>query len=816
MSAPNTPTFLQPTASGQLSNKRGSNTGADALTVKVRYINVRQAGDPAGAIRVLAYRSAVGGFLESPELAWDSGWVANPPTSSAPSQIGTSGLVGVAYNGRIYAAPAGVTTSTPPPASTAIWSAPITGSSVGTWRQETPITINAATGGGMSSCAISNGRLYFCDSNSNIIYASILPDGSLSNWQTSPSKPANPGQLIGGNAGSLFAVPNQGWLTILGGQGNIGTVSAVTLVQNVGLNGDGSLQSWVNQGAVLPAARASMAVFYNPISGYVTVFGGNDGAGTVQSTVYNAPVTGLGVIGVWVLTDTAIPAAKNGAGLAFDFLTNTVYVIGGNNAGAVSSVYSQVLTATGATTGAWTTATALATATIQPVCAIGGIFTGTYRPISAGGTIATVQAFNGTSWVSGVQTLAVGSLGTGAAVTTNQDGSEDFTFNYNAFGTAATIAGFTDGDQVQFFVQFVDSQNGDASGIISSTIKIGQPPTLSAIAPTGATTNCQPTVIFSYTPGAGGGAEFKYQIQIKNNSGIVVADSGLVTGTANSFSPKLYAMLASGLAASTVITVYSIDTPVTGSSASATATTAFTPTQAAPSNPGTTSVSADNVGGSVIPVWTDPAGGVAPTFNRLYWRLTGATVWNAAKDLIVATQGTPQNFTLMDTIPLGQSVEIGVSSLAGTSPGTTESAIVSCGSVTISPDYHQDLGGYTAMLHVAGNGPSQRVPIPNLPPIRFNRKIDSEGLVMFGNVAPSFRYGAFNYREIIIAVVPLTSQVAILDSIFAAAQTGSTLVFRDMFGTIIYCGLPADRSRLEDLYYSDELKLIETQFTFAP
>jgi len=168
----------------------------------------------------------------------------------------------------------------------------------------------------------------------------------------------------------------------------------------------------------------------------------------------------------------------------------------------------------------------------------------------------------------------------------------------------------------------------------------------------------------------------------------------------------------------------------------------------------------------------------------------------------------------MDTIPMGVSVEVGVSSII-LAPAS-ETAIISCGNGTISPDYHQDLGGFTAMLHIQGQGTTFRVPLPNQPPVKFPHHIDSEVVLMFGNLAPSIRYGVASYREIEIDVLELNTNIPILDSLLSQAMQGNVIVYRDTLGQVIYCGLPPTRDREIDLYYRDTLKLVEQQFTFIP
>jgi len=416
--------------------------------------------------------------------------------------------------------------------------------------------------------------------------------------------------------------------------------------------------------------------------------------------------------------------------------------------------------------------------------------------------------------------LIVGNLSTGSGLNNNQDGTQDVTIPFggidgtlNGLATGTLFIGdINDGDELTITCQMVNI-DGDPSPISTTTVKVGQPPTIGNPSPSGASNSCQPVVTFDYLSGVGGGAEASWEVQVLNNAAVIVADSGIVAGQDNFYAPKLYPLLASTLAASLNITVTSTDVPMPGSTNTSTIPVAFTPTNTAPDNSTTLSLTVDNVNGSVTAHWTNPNTGIPPITNRLWWRKNGSSVWLVAKQSIAALIATPQVFELMDSIPVGVKIDVGVSSLAGSED--TESAINLVGTGTISPDYHQDLGGWTAMLHILTEGPTFRVPIPNMPPVKYTRNVDSTATVMFGNTAPSVRYGVFNYRNIAIDVIPLNSQIVLLDTLMVEAMTGKIIVYRDTLGTVIYCALMPTQTRDIDLYYADKINLVETQFVFV-
>jgi hypothetical protein len=101
--------------------------------------------------------------------------------------------------------------------------------------------------------------------------------------------------------------------------------------------------------------------------------------------------------------------------------------------------------------------------------------------------------------------------------------------------------------------------------------------------------------------------------------------------------------------------------------------------------------------------------------------------------------------------------------------------------------------------------------------VHIDRKIASEVAQLFGQTAPSFRYGVYNYRTLDITPTQRLSDIAGMEAVLNAVLSGSTLCYRDIFnGAVIYCLLPISRKYVDDLYQDVTLQLVETAFTFTP
>jgi hypothetical protein len=180
--------------------------------------------------------------------------------------------------------------------------------------------------------------------------------------------------------------------------------------------------------------------------------------------------------------------------------------------------------------------------------------------------------------------LAVADIGASlATITTNGDGSQDIAVTYRGWGGIHAlnangaynggVAG-ANGYQLQIAVQYT-SKKGGVSPVAYTSLKLGQPPTLSSIAPSGTIANGQPTASFGYTPGAGGDVEYQYQIQVKQGS-TVIFDTGVRYDSLNSALLTIAPLLAPSTTYTLVITASSRDVPASGSTDTVTSSTSFT------------------------------------------------------------------------------------------------------------------------------------------------------------------------------------------------------------------------------------------------
>jgi hypothetical protein len=455
MTAPYAPTWLQPSAPGQLSNKRGSNTGADALSTKARYLNQRGSGDAVGSMLVSCSRIAIGGTNQVPQTAWNPGWVGTPAASALPAGLSntTGSNVIAQYNNRVYFVATDGT----------IVSAPIAGGNVGTWRYELPLpsTVNLP-----GAVAVVNGRLYVLANNapgpaaSIILWTLINSDGTLGTWSATGNQTslADLGSAMVGYGDSTTA-----WLIVLGGVTGAPSAFYFPISLTDGSVGNGQPTTALGVERLCPMA------YYDSKNSVLYLIGGIASGAAVLTTTF-APVTkATGAIGAWS-TGAPLPAARAGAGLAVS--NGQVYVIGGSSSATPGAGWNgfQVATAYEITLGdgsgaastlsnnaaAWNSSTStlpVATAGLGAIATpLGHTWGGVIYPgvlVTVGGqqgatAVATVYQAGVllasqwlSAWRNGASSgLVAGDLGTGGAIVTNQDGSQDLTFIYTAFSGA--------------------------------------------------------------------------------------------------------------------------------------------------------------------------------------------------------------------------------------------------------------------------------------------------------------------------------------------------------------------------------------------
>jgi N-acetylneuraminic acid mutarotase len=196
------------------------------------------------------------------------------------------------------------------------------------------------------SSVIANGYVYVIGGSnsgaqSTVYYAKLNADGSTGAWTT------NANALPAARYFHSSVVAN-GYVYVVGG-GNTSDIAQST-VYYAKLNADGSTGAWATNANALPAARYIHSSVV--VNGYVYVIGGNNASDITQSTVYYAKLNADGSTGAWSTNANAL--LINLSGPSSVVANGYVYVIGGSNGAFVSTVYYAKLNADGST-GSWST-----------------------------------------------------------------------------------------------------------------------------------------------------------------------------------------------------------------------------------------------------------------------------------------------------------------------------------------------------------------------------------------------------------------------------------------------------------------------------
>lgn len=199
---------------------------------------------------------------------------------------------------------------------------------------------------------------------------------------------------VGGNA----AVSN-GYIYYAGGCTAAGAActSVSSAVYYAAITPDGTVGTWTASPSALPAGRAWGKLVAS--GGTLYYAGGQDAAGTAQSTVYYSTPAG-GVPGAWAAASNGLPAARTDVGVSV--WNSRIYVTGGyTGAGYSNSVYvSPQLSGGGDITSAWTSSTGF-------MVGRGGLVTITYA-----NNIYIMGGFNGNVYLADVQYAKLNSDGT--------------------------------------------------------------------------------------------------------------------------------------------------------------------------------------------------------------------------------------------------------------------------------------------------------------------------------------------------------------------------------------------------------------------
>jgi hypothetical protein len=845
MTAPAIPQLLQPAQPNLLSNTRGSNTSGDAIQFKVRYSNPRQNADPALAVRAVAQRTGVGGAPQSPTTTWDSGWVGGSTVNSLPVALDSFGCVqanGRIYvtggqdsssnlKAECWSAPfRGGSVGTWRQESALPF--PTAGHACCT------VAVSAAApdvagfiyviGGGYAPTPAAPSQAAL---QAQGWFASIGSDGQLGAWLPMEVPLPQGGRAYG-------AACQIGWNTQVGakfyglpiiafaGGANALTGSGVSAAGSAAQGGvytstiktDGSMWEtfWqLNGSASLATGAIGHFMFYESVGSYIYVVGGI-GTGGALRTIQDAHWNSADPQGAITFSqDTlALPAARAGMGAVYQpsWVSNNqgrLLLLGGTSTttlpsatNLLSSIIFAPVPLNGTTINTWTTSTRTLAAAeahggaaglveadfgpawgTQRVAHLGGRRTGPADTTAVQTTSATPgnSANDYTALASGVGTaLTAGNLGTGGALASNQDGTQDATFLYGGFGQAIASS-FADGDWVQLSIQFMDQQQGDLSPIAFAAFRVGQPPTLSSIAPSGTITNGQPTASFLYSAGAGGGSEYSYQIQVKL-SGNIVYDTGVLTDNLNLALLKIAPLLAASTTYTLVITATAQDQPYPGSSVSATSSPTFsTSAFTVPGTPGSFTATPSGTNANVALSWSAATG--SPSYYRVYYRRNGTSTWYLLADNVAGT-----SYTAVDEIALGVAYDFAVSAVTAT---PTEGSKSSTQTATVP------LSQASGWLHIAGQGVTYNAPVYIEDTTSFTKKLGSSTFLPFNQRSPIVRYGPQGFQQFGLGfwlddIYPGTTMAA-LQSLTDQIQAGNVAVYRNAAGAIVACALEGDQ-----------------------
>ncbi|HSX34997.1 MAG TPA: carbohydrate binding domain-containing protein [Candidatus Saccharimonadales bacterium] len=302
---------------------------------------------PSSGLEVASYYNniSLNGSSANPEVQpWQLN--ANNITTNGSTAANRSRAGSIAYNGYMYVigGGTGVDGNTVAASNNALYAKINADGSVGSFAA----TTNLNTGVSSANAIVINGYMYLVGGktadNLNtgtaiVQYARINSDGTLGTWsQTTAAMPA-------ARSSAGIATLNS-YLYVTGGQDNAGGGGQNTYYY-AKVNADGNITAW-NSGA-LPTSPSAHGTFIN--NGYLYTVGSD----LFNTTVYNyAPVLANGSVGSWTSVANMPTTGLGDAG--FTTMNGYAYILGGWNGSAlVNSVYYAPFNVDG-TLGTWTQA----------------------------------------------------------------------------------------------------------------------------------------------------------------------------------------------------------------------------------------------------------------------------------------------------------------------------------------------------------------------------------------------------------------------------------------------------------------------------
>ncbi|MCL2393041.1 MAG: fibronectin type III domain-containing protein [Acidimicrobiaceae bacterium] len=723
MSTPYAPDWITPAQPGLITNGAGGTAtgtaqGAFTPPLTLRYASPAGQQDGPVSVHYRLTQTTLKGAPINPTVVYDSGWgqpAVRPTGATSPlpttTRLTSRGALWSEAVGRVYLFDY---------QRNLVWSAPVSGTSVGSWRAENPPPSGWLLWGDPTLVC---GQIFAMTRN-GIVQVPLNADGTLGTWiysgvaggpaQAAQGAPTvNTIQSAAGLVGLDYGQGLGGVIVILQAGANSYSYPIDPGTQTVSgqIAGPALPIQWFNGAAVFDtswwpgSANAGTQVYLHVIPGRTGVATGGDTFWTTMTVPYDpAP----GTLGASWNAGAPLPNWVNSFGFAAtpqmlsggrlngpDYGKDQDMYLFSGQATANTVPVTSILAISGvrfrnSTAGGWGSVTPVSGWTPAIGCGacswpMSGANTG--LPAFCIGQFGGTTDAQGSSGVLAVQTFFPGQLASAPAnsvppfyspgtnnpmpVTSGPgqvlpdarlqgDGSYLYTFT-PSLPSQSTWGGPYDGDSYTLQVDFACQTTGDPSPSALTTIDFAKPPSVTNVKPSGRYPDGSPTVSFTYQAGAFGGPLESWRAIITLGD-VTYADSGLQYGD-TTWTPMPAPCLAPGHNYGLSITVNSTDDPMTSSdSASATYFGTFSPEYVAPDSPFNFVCTQDFSRGAVAATWQNPANVV---FNRIYYRLhySEDPTWWLLQEGIHADPSGTNSITLIDQLALRQYYDFAVTGL---------------------------------------------------------------------------------------------------------------------------------------------------------
>ena len=646
--------------------------------------------------------------------------------------------------------------------------------------------------------------------------------------------------LVSQGYGVLHIDP-YGGLVYVGGESPSGVPSATVYTNslfNISTGTDGAWGPSSNCPLPVALSRFGHAFWYtvpesggNPGDSYIYICGGMNSSGVGTGNIYRATTSGLrnNTSGAWATYTNSLNTSRYDCGAALS--------IGNESPNTSAPVGTPPQTPewqpqyAGSFTGmAYDSAAGNNDQAWPRLFVLGGIGSPATEVANAWDTTRPINHGGGSA-------LTTTLLGGGSSIGLNPDGSGTYLLTFNladysqgGLGRPKMVKQLGNGDVIQVGVSLASSLTGDTSGPVYSSIKVAQAPTATIIS--GATSNGLPTPSLAFAPGAGGAGEQQWDIKVvRNSDSAVMFDTGQRRDLGNGQQILCAPALQTGVAYTVTGTVWSRDSPLSGFSNSDVLTVGLTPSLGtAPSTPGTISATADNANGRILLTWTNPTGGTAVSYNRIYYRVTGDTAWQLLVDQYAPhAQGTSNTVYLSDYHRPFLSYDFCVSSLSANNVEGAQSAVVAATIIPSVTGYQTGVRWLQTAGHIDGTALIAAIGVYGDPawldafatvPGQSGSSGGTTGAVVIpmANAAlPVRRFSPLDVRSATLNIISTSdAQYLALRQVVQAGINGAVLRYRDRLTSL--CCMIGDTNQLAWDAGNREAKLalIQVADTYRP